>query len=200
MPVLEAANNFDTMDVLVFLLGKYAAKNAHFGWSTLLMSAVRRKWPYEVMQLLLTSKVALAGLNHQNHLGRTPLFYSLLTPFGVSQLLLEAGADANAQDQSGKTPLHTVIWEISEMYERVALIKLLLDFGANINGVDSLGDTPLHAEVERSDRQSLPVVNLLVRNGADLSVRNRKDQTAMDIAKRKLGDVHEIVKVMQSAQ
>ncbi|KAJ1471397.1 ankyrin repeat-containing domain protein [Baffinella frigidus] len=57
----------------------------------------------------------------------------------IVELLLEQGADANAQDIDGVTPLHEVALAGHEV-----LLQLLLDKGAPISAVDNNGLTPLH--------------------------------------------------------
>ena len=56
------------------------------------------------------------------------------------EALLAAGADANARDESGKTPLHTAA---GHAYSRGA-IAALLAAGADPKAYDKNGETPLH--------------------------------------------------------
>ncbi|MCX5921979.1 MAG: ankyrin repeat domain-containing protein [Candidatus Dependentiae bacterium] len=57
----------------------------------------------------------------------------------IVKLLLKAGADINAKDNSGETALHTVAF--LEGYE--SIIALLLNAGADINAKNNFGDTAL---------------------------------------------------------
>lgn len=83
------------------------------------------------------------------------------------RLLLQNGADVNFKDFSGQTPLQSC----SDPEEAA----LLLDRGADVNHRDRYGDTVLMSCVNAarygSPLQGLPLVQLLVRRGADLSAR-----------------------------
>ena len=52
------------------------------------------------------------------------------------QLLLKNGADANAKDISGKTPLFNIIFSFS-----TDLLDLLIKYGADINMRDKYGNS-----------------------------------------------------------
>ena len=67
-------------------------------------------------------------------------------------MLLDAGADANARDRYGDTPLHRALGK-----GHVEVVRALLDAGADVNARDDFGDTPLrlaagkgHVEVARA--------------------------------------------------
>lgn len=91
-----------------------------------------------------------------------------------SKLLVEAGAEINAGDKDGWTPLHCA----SEPKESILsqgssrsnskdhLVKILLEAGANPNAQTSNGLSPLHL-VNRPD-----VISMLVEHGADASIRD----------------------------
>lgn len=49
----------------------------------------------------------------------------------VMQLLIDAGADVNAQDSNGYTALHHLIAMQSDLVDKLAEIKCLLDAGAD---------------------------------------------------------------------
>lgn len=83
------------------------------------------------------------------------------------RLMLQTGADVNVKDWRGQTPLQSC-----EDPEEAAL---LLDRGADVNHRDGYGDTVLTSCVNAAryvpPPQGLPLVQLLVRRGADLSAR-----------------------------
>ena len=82
------------------------------------------------------------------------------------QLLVEAGADLEAREFIGLTPLHIVAW-LSDMYigkeATLRLASLLLRHGAKVDTRDNDGSTLLHAAASFA-HQSL--VNLLLKAGA----------------------------------
>lgn len=107
--------------------------------------------------------------------GRTPLHWAAL--FGhldVALLLLEKGADVNAQNQGGNTPLHSAV---RGGHRDMAL--LLLARGANLNAASLDRRTPLHeaAEHRRGD-----MALLLLEQGADPLAKDRRYRTARSIA------------------
>ena len=111
---------------------------------------------------------------------RTPLHYALILPddydadsldgivagmLPIVQCLLKHGADVDAQDHCGKTPLNLVLSGLAGE-NNMEIIQELLKYNANVDAKDSNGDTPLHiASVEEySD-----VVNLLLKHNADVN-------------------------------
>ena len=72
--------------------------------------------------------------------GLTPLLYvtwfSPPTVLGMVALLLDNGADINASDKDGITPVHHAVFS-----EEVKVVALLLDRGADVNIRDAAGGT-----------------------------------------------------------
>ena len=65
--------------------------------------------------------------------------YNQQNPPAAVAALLAAGADVNARNRSGLTPLHLA----ASSNENPAVIGLLLEAGANLEARDDDGDTPL---------------------------------------------------------
>jgi hypothetical protein len=78
----------------------------------------------------------------------------------LAQLLIEKGADIEAKDEEGRTPL---MWAVQSWREDNAW--LLLEKGANIEAKDEQGRTPLSWALRS---QSEAGVRLLLEKGADI--------------------------------
>ena len=61
----------------------------------------------------------------------------------------------------------------------LGLVTLLVERGADVNAKDEYGETPLH-KTARSGRRA--AAGVLLAHGAELQRRNRKGQTAADVA------------------
>ena len=61
----------------------------------------------------------------------------------VIALLLEVGADANAVDAGGNTPLHFVAYWMEEAAIHSRTARLLLKHGAHLDAANRLQETPL---------------------------------------------------------
>ena len=77
--------------------------------------------------------------------------------------LIANGANIEAEDQEGRTPLH-----YAARMESVEVAKLLIQSGANIEAEDHEGWTPLSHSGENYVGTSLPsVAQLLLQHGAN---------------------------------
>ena len=90
--------------------------------------------------------------------------------------LLAQGADPNARNFLGETPLHQTGY-----FNGATVAKMLLAHGADPNARDSGGGTPLH--IAAGAGASVDVVRILLDHGVDPQARNDQGQTALDLAR-----------------
>ena len=76
----------------------------------------------------------------------------------MAALLLDSGADIEAKNADGETPLH-----MAASFGEPSVVGALLDRGANIEATDHAGGTPLNHALSRE----LPVAELLLTRGAN---------------------------------
>jgi ankyrin repeat protein len=115
----------------------------------------------------------------------------------VAKLLVERGADVNAVESHGLTPLH-----VACVNQNPEVVRLLLANGAAVNGQDQTGNTPLimaaaHvkekptwiftpvgavATSQRAPGPSEVIVTALLDARADIEGRTKKGNTALHIA------------------
>jgi hypothetical protein len=88
--------------------------------------------------------------------------------------LLDRGANLNAKDILGYTPLHK-----AAMYGDIELVDLLLRYGADANAKTDKAETPLHLAASRGQAD---VVKMLLERGADVNARDEKGWTPLHFA------------------
>lgn len=94
----------------------------------------------------------------------------------IIRLLLDAGADANAVDDGGRTPLH----EVAKNNPVVAVH--LLAAGADPNALDNDGYTPLHHSAARGENGR--VIARLLAAGSDVRAESNDGRTPLHSALR----------------
>ena len=91
----------------------------------------------------------------------------------IINILLEKGADINAKDNYGRTPLmHAIQYGCSE-----EVIKILLEKGADINAKDNYGWTPLMYAIQYGCSEE--VIKILLEKGADINAKDNYGWTPL---------------------
>jgi uncharacterized protein len=100
--------------------------------------------------------------------------------------MIRSGADVNAAQPTGTTPLHWAVYGIDH-----ELVAELLERGADPDAMNSYGSRPLSESVKIADAE---LVSLLLDAGADVDAQNQDGQTALMLATR-LGSI-EVVELL----
>ena len=108
----------------------------------------------------------------RDQLAGTPRPTSYYEDPAALQALLDAGADFNARDQFGQSPLHAA----AALNSNSAVTTALLDAGAAPNVRDDLGLTPLHFAASSGYSE---VIQALLDTGADVNARDSEGRTAL---------------------
>ena len=94
----------------------------------------------------------------------------------IAQILIAKGADVNATNKAGITPLMCTMMGQGDCKE---VAEILIANGANINAKDSAGRTPLHIAILNGQPD---MVMLLLAKGADVNVKMNDGKTPLDFA------------------
>ena len=97
----------------------------------------------------------------------------------VVELLLDHGANVNAQDKGQISPLHLACY-----YGKIDTVRALLTHGARVNTKGELGQTALHFVLDgnRSCRDAVGIVRLLLEHGADANAQDSNNETPLHLA------------------
>lgn len=90
------------------------------------------------------------------------------------EALLDGGADVNARNEYGQTPLHLA----ASMGYYVGTCAMLLDRGADVNARDENGETPLHGAAWYG---SADAALLLLDHGADVKAQSDFGERPLDL-------------------
>lgn len=119
-----------------------------------------------------------ADINHKNSYWGTLLMkfvqYENANPDFVKDLI-NIGANVNAINDDGKTPLMYAARDGSS-----SVVKVLLEAGANVNTVDNSRKTALMYAAEKNTPD---VVNVLLDAGAKIDMKDKDGRKAVDYAK-----------------
>ena len=92
---------------------------------------------------------------------------------------LADGADVNADDGGGVTPLHLAAMKGHQHIVYLRIVELLITKGADVNAKDEEGHTPLYFAAVRDHKE---ITELLIAAGADVNAKNKYSATPLDAA------------------
>ena len=119
-------------------------------------------------------------LDARDNCGRSAFLYACLgsSPQMITLFLATRPEAIRDTDNTGRKALHYAVYNNS--LKQIDIIRVLLEHKCDINGVDEDGFTCLHLAAEGGRVRAIPI---LLKNGADLSIRDRKyNKTALELA------------------
>ena len=159
-------------------VGSEALPSIRVLWRNTALIACARNGHLPVLALLL--RVG-ADVNKAGFLGERPLHVAAGNGHAAFvERLLQAGAAVNAQDDFGDTALSYAVIRGHENIVKILLERLLQE-GANVNARNEDGGTALHSAVLEGHEN---IVAMLLDAGADTTLTDNEDQTALQIAKQ----------------
>lgn len=169
-PLMVACEN-NHLDTVKYLLRAGAAVRHKdiLGFTCLHLAA--KLGHYNIVHHLLSK--ASKYINCQDDGGWTPITWAIEHKHKeLVHLLLSTGADVNVRDKEENVCLH---WAALSGCDDIA--EALLEARCDLNAVNIHGDLALHIAARENH---LECVMLFLSRGADVSHKNREDETALD--------------------
>lgn len=116
-------------------------------------------------------------INTPDSLGRSPLHWAVIQGnTSAIEALLGRGASPNSMDKEQMSPLHEV-WQAPQS-SQVGCARLLIDAGVDVDARDSWGRTAFRIAIAFTST-SLDFIEMLIKEGAGVNVRDVYDQTPL---------------------
>lgn len=148
---------------------------------TALSFAVASNCKINVLNLLL-SHARINGISLKKMGGNLALCYAVLMDrIDIAEFLLDVNVNINEWDEKGDLALCCAVSAMQPI-PNVTMFELLLNRGANINAQDRNGKTALHVALDLGCSKAM---RILVSLKANLTIKDREDQTPWDVAKKK---------------
>ena len=173
--LLMEATLYGNLDTVKELIKNKADVNAkdRYGMTPLLEAIYVNN--LDIVKKLIENK---ADVNARNNYGNTPLIKAVSHGnLDIIKELISAGANVNDKDRSGKTALMVAV-----DYGRTDIVRELIRAGdADVNIPNRFGNTALTLAVIGNQ---LGIVRELVSAGANVKIKNDRNENPLDIAKK----------------
>ena len=193
----------------VALMAAGADVGLRFNPGESVVHAAARKGYVEILRAAIEHGADVNAANNPNK-RRALHWAAMYNDVETMGVLMEVGADIEAREQAGSTPLHSAAgydslealmmllkhgadvharnrdgatpFHCAARYNRLEALVVLLKHGADVNAVDYISQTPLHwAAREAGTSTAAEVVDLLLRRGADETMLGLGSTTAVDV-------------------
>ena len=162
---------------------------AYFPWSDISPGEFCRTWiPHGDARAERTSERFARVLDLVTSTGNTLLHFAARAGrVDLVRLLIKVGIDVDVRNSLGEAPLHWALKDCRYEEGQVEIINTLVNAGANIDAQDDLGNSVLHYSVSYASSIFNCAAELLIRNGANVSIRCAKGNTVL----HKVAKLHE---------
>ena len=173
----SSSGNLDGVKKLIESGAKINAVDKKDGNTALMLAAYNAR--YDIVETLLAAD---ASVDIRNNSGNTALIFALWCPADkqdcsgsakVVNVLIKAGADVNAKNNTNYTPLMAAV----SQKNNASIVSSLLSAGADVTAKNKSLQTPFLFAVHFQD--DLEVIQLLLKSGADINAIDSKDYTAL---------------------
>ncbi|CAB0033535.1 unnamed protein product [Trichogramma brassicae] len=181
---LHLAVHNDRKEVAAMLLRNGADPNAadKQGYTPVHYSCFRTDSTKMLFELSQEKYKPLRVNVRENSRGKSPLHLAVMFVNGDSfELLLRNGADPNAADEKGVTPLHQICMGDGDVYKLAEMLFEISDEKykpIQIDAQDNEGDTPLNLVMHYKYRN---LAELLLRKGANANLADKHGETPLHI-------------------
>ena len=187
--LMEESNRPGRLEVIKLLLEKNSDVNEkNDQGDTALIEANQGPGRLEVVNLLLERN---SDVNMTNNRGNTALITAALASNGLEKigLLLKYGADVNMTNNKGNTAL--IVVTSCTPFNDLEKVGLLLKYNADVNMTNNKGDAALMHVLrlydDKNPSNKKNIIRLLIKNDANVNIKNKLGCTAWDCAHRNPG-------------
>ena len=141
-------------------------------------------YPKNITLVLLTLfLVRTVDLNLPQKDHEIPLHFACFRgEFEIARLLLDHGADVNAKNDQGETPLHLASrGEYDSPDDGVRVAELLLERGSYVSAQDNICWTPLHSASYNGKPE---IIQVFLRYGAKVDAENDLGETPLHLVRQ----------------